>query len=459
MALHVVKKGLDLPIGGGPVQEIEAARNVTHVAVLADDYIGMKPGFSVTVGTEVKRGQVLFEDKKCPGVVFTAPAAGRIAAINRGARRALQSVIIELGEAELRGTAGADDRVAFTAHTGKDAKSYAGQQARDLLVESGLWTAIRTRPFSRVPSPKTTPHSIFITAMDTNPLAPSLETVVQGREADLNAGVELVTKLAEVPVYFCKAAGSKLQPAALPRLSVEEFRGPHPSGTAGLHIHTLDAVGRHKTVWYVGLQDVLAIGALVRTGELDVTRVVSLAGPGVQRPRLLRTRIGAPLGQLVEGELQPGEQRVISGSVLSGRQAGGEVHGYLGRYHQQITVLPEGREREFLGWLAPGFNRFSVVNLFFSKLKRPAEYQFTTSTNGSERAMVPIGNYEKVMPLDLQPTFLLRSLIVNDLERAEELGCLELDEEDLALCTFVCPGKYEYGPILRRNLTLIEKEG
>lgn len=459
MALHLVRKGLNLPIGGNPAQEVETGRSVTHVALLASDYIGMKPSFSVTVGSAVRRGQLLFENKACPGVFFTAPAAGTVAAINRGAKRALQSVVIELNEAERRNAAGDEDLTRFGTHISPEAKAYSAEAARALLVESGLWTAFRTRPFSKVPSPGSTPHSIFVTAMDTNPLAPSMEVVARGREADLNAGVELLTRLGEGKVYFCTAPGSALKPPALPQVSVEEFKGPHPGGTPGLHIHTLDPVSRKKTVWQIGLQDVLAMGALVRTGVLDVTRIISLAGPGVEKPRLVRTRLGASIDELLQGELGAGEQRIISGSVLSGRQASGELFGYLGRYHQQISVVPEGREREFLGWLTPGGKKFSVVNVFLSKLLKPAQIPFTTSTNGSERAMVPIGTYEQIMPMDIQPTFLLRSLIVNDLERAEELGCLELDEEDLGLCTFVCPGKYEYGPILRRNLTLIEKEG
>ncbi|MBI3118998.1 MAG: Na(+)-translocating NADH-quinone reductase subunit A [Candidatus Hydrogenedentes bacterium] len=459
MAVHHIKKGLNLPIAGAPAPQVEAARAVHRVALLAEDYVDLKPSFRVAAGDTVRRGQVLFEDKRTSGVLYTSPAAGTVLAIHRGARRALQSIVLELNEAELRGAPGAGDEVAFAAYAGADAAAYTPDQVRALLLESGLWTALRTRPFSKTPPSGTQPHSLFITASDTNPLAPPAEIVAAGREADLAAGVTLLTKLTEGKVYFCKTAGSSLTAPTLPQVSVEEFSGPHPSGTAGLHIHVLDPVGRQKTVWHIGLQDVLAIGALVRTGKLDATRIVSLAGPGVQRPRLLRTRLGAAVDELVAGELQPAEQRVISGSVLAGRIATGDIDGFLGRFHNQISVLPEGREREFLGWLLPGFDKFSIVKVFASALGRATAYPFTTSTNGSDRAMVPIGTYEKVMPFDIQPTFLLRSLIVNDIERAEELGCLELDEEDLALCTFVCPGKYEYGPILRRNLTLIEKEG
>ena len=217
---------------------------------------------------------------------------------------------------------------------------------------------------------------------------------------------------------------------------------------------------RDRVSWYINYQDVIAIGHLFATGKLDVSRVVSLAGPSVRDPRLVRTRIGASLDGLTDGELNDGENRVISGSVLSGRKAAGEIHGYLGRHHLQVSVLPEDRERVFLGWLSPGSEKYSTTNIFVSALtRRIQKFNFTTTTNGSHRTMIPLGTYEEVVPLDILPTFLLRSLLVNDLETAERLGCLELDEEDLALCTFVCPGKNDYGTALRRNLETIEREG
>jgi len=460
MALHVIKKGLDLPITGGPSQELEQGKPVRRVALVAADYVGMKPGFRVAVGDTVQRGQVLFEDKKTPGVLHTSPGSGTVAAIHRGARRALVSVVIELNEGERHAGTSVDDAVRFESHqAGKDPSLYDRAGVQALLIESGLWTALRTRPFSKVPKPGSVPHAIFVTAMDSQPHAPPMDLIGRDREVDIAAAVQVLGKLTDGRVYFCKAQGSTLHPPTHERVQVEEFAGPHPSGLAGLHIHLLEPVGRNKTVWTVGLQDLLAMGHLFRTGELDVRRIISMAGPSIQRPRLLRTRLGASLDELTEGELAEGEQRVISGSVMSGRSAQGERRGYLGRFHNQVSALREGREREFIGWLLPGLNRFSVVRAYLSSLIPDRLYEFTTNTMGSERAMVPIGTYEQVMPFDMQPTFLLRSIIVNDVERAEMYGCLELDEEDVALCTFVCPGKYEYGPILRRNLTIIEKEG
>ncbi|MFP4500400.1 MAG: Na(+)-translocating NADH-quinone reductase subunit A [Candidatus Hydrogenedentota bacterium] len=459
MGHHVIKKGLDLPITGEPEQRIEEAAPVSRVAVMAADYPGMRPSFQVKVDDEVKRGQVLFENKKQPGILHTAPGAGRVVGIHRGDRRALQSVVIELNEAERTGNPGDADFQPFDAYTQKDPALLDRDQVTALLIESGMWTAIKARPFAKNPPVSEKPHAIFITALDTEPLAAQADVVAQGREEDLRVGALVVAKLTDGTTYWCTRQDTKTRPPANAGIEIETFAGPHPAGLPGTHIHLLDPVHRAKSVWYLHLQDVLDMGALFRTGRLPVERVVSLCGPQVVKPRLLRTRLGAWLDELIAGELKEGENRVISGSVLSGRIASGEVHGYLGRYARHISVVREGREREFLGWLGAGTDKFSITRAFASALNRSKRFDFTTTTYGSPRAMVPIGMYEQVMPHDILPTYLLRAMVVNDIERAEQLGCLELDEEDMALCTFVSPGKTEYGPILRRNLDIIEKEG
>ena len=242
------------------------------------------------------------------------------------------------------------------------------------------------------------------------------------------------------------------------RVQVEEFSGPHPAGLVGTHIHFLDPVHRNKTVWHIGLQDVIAWGHLFTTGRIMTERVVALSGPTVKHPKLIRTRMGASIMDLVDGELEDVENRVISGSVLSGRKAD-EARAFLGRYHQQITVLEEGNKRAFLGWITPGFEFFTIKNLALSKMFFGQRLKLNTSTNGSHRALVPHGNYDDVMPLDILPNFLIRALVTRDLDDAEKLGILELEEEDLALCTFSCSSKMDFGPILRENLTEIEKEG
>lgn len=459
MALHTVKRGLDLPITGEPAQRIEAGPQVTRVAITAEDYIGLKPTMFVEEGAEVLRGQTLMEDKKNPGVVYTAPGAGRVVAVHRGKKRALLSVVIELNDRERAGQPADEDFVSFESYKGGDASILSRDDIRALLVESGMWTCLRQRPFSKVPAPARTPDAIFVTAMDSNPLAADVEVVLAGNEDDFRLGLNCVAKLTDGSTFVCMKAGAKVPVSTQKGIKYEEFSGKHPCGTVGYHIHVLRPVNREREVWYLHYQDVIAIGRLFRTGRLDVERVVPLAGPQVKNPRLVRTRWGASLEQLCAGELHEGENRIISGSVWAGRKAVGDKVGYLGRFSLQVTVLREGRERELIGWLTPGLNRFSTLNIYVSRLLPGKKFDFTTTTNGSERAMVPIGTYEDVTPFDLMPTFLLRALAAKDMEKAEQLGVLELDEEDLALCTFVCPGKYEYGPLLREMLTDIEKEG
>ena len=456
MSLHTIKKGLDLPLAGAPEQQIHTAGQPTRVALIADDYVGMKPTMYVQPGDAVRRGQLLFEDKKTPRVRYTAPAGGTVAAVNRGERRALLSVVIELDEAE---RAGGNDCVPFESFTGKPAADLSREQVTDLLIESGMWTSIRQRPFSRVANPEEPPAAIFVTAMDSNPHAPSVDVALKGREADFERGLQAVSKLTEGTVYVCTAPGSSVRVPSGSKFSGEEFAGPHPAGTAGVHIHYLMPVDRKRTVWYLNYQDVAAIGALFGSGALDVERVISLAGPSVKQPRLVRTRIGTSLDELVEGQIEGGEQRVISGSVLSGRKAEGEIEGFLGRFHLQVSVLLEGRHRELIGWLLPGPTKFSTINTYIGKFIPGQRFRMTTNTNGSHRAMVPTGMHERVMPMDILPTFLLRALLMQDVEKAEELGVLELDEEDLALCTFVDVGKNEYGRLLRQMLERIQKEG
>lgn len=459
LAVHKIKKCLELPLAGRPQPTVDAAPEPETVALLGADYIGLKPSLAVGVGDIVRRGQKLFEDRKNPGVSFTAPAAGTVKAINRGERRAFQSLVIELSEAERSGGPGVEDFARFESYRGPEGLN--ADDVKALLLESGLWTAFRARPFGRVPTPESRPHSIFVTAMDTNPLAPPVDLVLRslaGGRADFELGLGLVAPLTDGEVFLCRAAGSAVD-AGASGARVEEFAGKHPAGTAGLHIHLLDPVHLNKQVWEIGYQDVVAIGRLFATGLLDVERIVSLGGPAVLSPRLLKTRAGAGLTGLIEGQLAPGENRVISGSVLDGRTSQGEVHGYLGRYHRQITVLAEDRQRRLLGWLAPGFDRFSVLPAFISRLLPRRSFAFTTNNHGESRAIFPLGTYEKVMPMDIPATFLLRALAAGDDERAVELGCLELLEEDLALSSFVCPGKNDFGSMLRDVLNRIEREG
>jgi len=449
-----IRKGLDLPIDGQPVQAIQPAGPVSQVALIGDDYVGMKPSLQVQVGDSVKIGQPLFEDKKTPGVIFTAPAAGKIVAINRGEKRKFLSIVIDV-DGEGRDIA-CEAKVAFDKHDSLDALDR--ESAEKQLVASGLWTSLRTRPYSKVPTLGSSPNSIFVTAMDTNPLSAEPELVIGNETENFIAGLTVITKLTEGKVYVCTRNDSRIPGDKVPNVIHEEFHGPHPAGLPGTHIHMLDPVGPEKTVWQIGYQDVIAIGHLFRNGELLTDRVVSIAGPRVTKPGLYKTRLGAKIDDLTMGMIESDNNRLVSGSVLCGRKIEEPVN-FLGRYDLQVTALEEGTKREFFGWQKPGFNKFSITRIYAGAFGAGKKFKMNTNINGGHRSMVPVGTYERIMPLDVLPTQLLRALIVKDTDSAQALGCLELAEEDLALCTYVCPGKYDFGSILRENLTLIEKEG
>ncbi|MGS2874379.1 Na(+)-translocating NADH-quinone reductase subunit A [Enterobacter huaxiensis] len=444
-----IRKGLDLPISGVPEQHVATGASIRHVAILGDDYLGMRPSMRVQEGDRVVKGQALFEDKKNPGVLFTAPASGTVVAINRGERRILQSVVICID---------GDEQREFARYEPEDLTTLSRDAVQAQLLESGLWTAFRTRPFSKSPVPGTEPAAIFVTAIDTNPLCVDPEPVILAQRKAFDAGLTVLTRLTSGKVHVCQASGGKLGGHSHGQVTFNEFAGPHPAGLVGTHIHFLEPVSLTKQVWHLNYQDVIAIGKLFTTGELCAERVIALGGPQAVNPRLVRTLMGADINELLAGETKAGENRLISGSVLSGRHAVG-AQAYLGRFHLQVSIVQEGREKELFGWVLPGADKFSVTRTTLGHFLRHKLFSFSTSTHGGERAMVPIGNYERVMPLDILPTVLLRDLLAGDTDGAQALGCLELDEEDLALCTYVCPGKYEYGPVLREVLTRIEQEG
>ncbi len=446
MAIEL-KQGLDLPMSGRPVQDIREGPAIRRVGLIGDDYNGLRPSLQVEVGDRVRKGQALFSDKRNPGVLFTSPVAGTIAAIHRGEKRKFLSIEIDIDGQE---------QVEFKPTAGIGELTRDNVQKR--LVESGLWTALRTRPFSRVPALDTEPNSLFVTAMDTNPLAADPELIISQQKEAFTAGLQVLSKLTRGKTYVCTRFDSRIPDRKIPNVEFEQFQGPHPAGLVGTHIHFLDPVSANKMVWWIGYQDVIAVGHLFTTGELSVERVISVAGPKVKQPGLYRTILGASLDELVADNRTDGHLRLISGSVLCGRKSESPT-GYLGRYHNQVAVLEEGTEREFLNWQKPGADKFSLTPVYLGSWLKGKLFPFTTSTGGSKRAMVPIGTYEKVMPLRMLPTQLLRALLVGNTDQAQGLGCLELDEEDLALCTYVCPGKYDYGSVLRESLQLIEKEG
>ncbi|PIE14541.1 MAG: NADH:ubiquinone reductase (Na(+)-transporting) subunit A [Rhodobacterales bacterium] len=445
-----LRKGLNVPITGAPRTDTVEQGTVKTVGILGEDYIGLKPRILVAEGDTVAPGTPVLINKALPEVNVVSPVAGTVKAINRGARRKLVSIEIEVSD-------GAADPVDFSG-TG-DVATVEGLVER--LCAAGLWTAFRTRPYSKVPAPETRPAAIYVTAMDSEPLAADPAPIIREEAGAFAAGIAAIAGLSEGKTFLCQEAGANLPGADAAGVEAVEFSGPHPAGLAGTHMHFLETPNATKTVWTIGYQDVIVIGRLLTTGRYDASCVIALAGPVCGDPRLVRTVAGASMADLVASDL-PADLpvRLISGSVLSGRAGQGES-AYLGRYARQITVIEEDHKQIPMGWIRPMFSKYAVQPVLGSALSKLSGRKFplTSNLNGGRRAMVPIGTFEKLMPQDFLPTQLLRALLVMDTDQAQALGALELDEEDLGLVGFACPAKYEYGLALRDSLTKIEKEG
>lgn len=444
---HTLKKGLDVPVLGAPDTKIEDAAKVRTVAILGQDYIGLKPRLSVQEGDVIAAGAPVLAHKDTPEVQVTAPVSGRIKAINRGARRVLVSVEIEVDES-------AAEPVDFSS-VGDDSTA---DGLRKRLCAAGLWTSFRTRPYSKIPAPDAAPAAIYVTAMDSEPLSGDAATIINDQGEAFARGLAAITVLTEGKTYLCQDSGATIPGADLASVTAVGFSGPHPAGLAGTHMHFLEPPSAEKTVWSVGYHDVIAIGHLLLTGRINSARVVALSGPKCSRPRLVRTLSGASMTDLCAEDLGTDDPiRIISGSILSGR-AGEGVTAYLGRYARQITLIKEDHDQIPLGWIRPMASKYAVQPVLGSAFSKKL-YALTSNLNGGRRAMVPIGTFEQLMPQDFLPTQLLRALLVMDTDQAQALGALELDEEDLGLCGFACPAKYEYGLALRDSLSKIEREG
>ena len=447
-----IKKGLDIPIYGTPAEDIVDSKKSRSVAVLGNDYVGMKPTMLVEEGDSVSLGQPLFEDKKNPGVLITSPAGGKIEAINRGDRRALQSIVIEV-EAE-------EKAEEFKSFTTEELVSATSESVRHQLITSGMWAAFRTRPYSKIPTVDSSPSNVFISVLDTEPLSPDPEKIVNLRLEDFNFGISVLKRLIDCPIHISVSENSSLEIIEDEQVKKHRFSGPHPAGLVGTHMHYISPASLTNVNWTIGYQDLMAIGSLFKTGYVSTERVIALSGPQVNEPRFIKTRLGACTDELTAGELTQRENRIISGSVISGREAIGS-YAYLGRYHNQISVIaePNSKDREFMNWLTPGPRKFSKIPLFLSSLFPKKIFKFKALMNGSDRPIVPIGVYEEVLPLNMLPAMLLRNVVLMDTEKIQDLGGLELDEEDLSLCSYVCPGKYDFGSLLRAGLNKIEVEG
>lgn len=443
-----IKRGLDLPIDGRAASPaIHDRLDVRQVALLPQEAHGIKAKVLVEEGQTVKVGDPLFHDRRDDDVLFTAPAAGRVSAVHRGARRVPLSVVIDVD---------GDARAELPAPRPGGASA---DELRAALMGSGLWAYLRRRPFDGVARSTDQPVGIVVTAMDSRPLAPRPQEVLAGREEAFRGGLAALVGLGAAPVHLCVGTDEDWGAWTAEGVRTEVFDGPHPAGNAGTHIHHLCPVGSTRTAWHVGYQGVADIGQFLLSGKLPTSRVVAITGPVVDEPKLVRTRIGASIAAFAGGETGIEHPRFVDGSALDGRALELDgPQGFLGRYSNQLTLLNDDVRRELLGWMKPVAGRYSVTNLLLDKFFRK-RFTMDTDSNGSLRAIVPIGVYERVMPLDILATQLIKALASHDLEGAEKLGALELAEEDLALCEYVDPCKVPITTMLRDMLTRIEKEG
>ena len=426
-------KGLNLPISGTPDPIISDTPNVTSVSLLANDFVGMKPTMMVKVGDIVKRGTKLFEDKKNPGIFFTSPAGGTVKDINRGDKRKFLSVEVEVSENE--------DAEYFEYENTSEGLA-------ELLINTGLWNAFRTRPFNRTPKVGSLPDAVFVNACDTNPLSVDPYFIIDQDRDDFKNGLEALTRLFSCPIH-CTYQNNNFE-INVDKINYCQVSGPHPAGLSSTHISQLYPVSINKIAWTINYQDIISLGYLLKNKSLRTHKIIALGGPSVFKPSLISARISGNIDQLTAGKID-NNSRVVSGSLIYGHASEG-IMNYLGFYDSIISAIPDEANDIFLNWLMPGSNLHSKLNVFLSSLLKPNKFTFNVSLNGGDRAIVPVGSYDEILPMDILVPQLLKALVVGDIEQAVELGMLELAPEDLALASYICPSKYDYCSILANNL-------
>ncbi len=442
-----ISKGLNINLEGAAEKITTVAEPAETVAVKPDDFIGLIPKLTVKQGEEVKAGSPVFFDKQRPEIFFTSPVSGEVVEIVRGDKRKILEVKIL-----------ADRETKYVDFGAANPAQLSREQVAEKLLASGAWTLLRQRPYGIVPSPTAKPKAIFISAFDTNPLAPDNDFVVHGNAENFQAGIDAIAKLTEGKVHLNINGASKASEVFTnaKNVQINKFTGPHPAGNVGIQIHHISPIKKGESVWFVSPQDVIIIGKLFTKGIFDATRLVALTGSEVKKPKYFKLAIGSSVKNILKDNVNEGNNRYISGNVLTGTRISND--GYLGYYDAQVTVIPEGDEAEFLGWIAPGFDKLSVSRTFFSWLTPNKKYKLNSNLHGEERAYVVTGQYEAVLPMNIYPVQLVKAIMIEDLELMEGLGIYEVSEEDFALCEFVCTSKIEVQKIIRKGLNLMLKE-
>jgi Na+-transporting NADH:ubiquinone oxidoreductase subunit A len=442
-----ITRGLNINLKGEAERVFATAPLPEVFAIKPTDFYGIIPKLLVKQGDQVKAGTPLFYDKNNEKVKFTAPVSGEVVEIVRGEKRKILEIKIL-----------ADKEISYQEFTKADPKNLSREVIIETLLESGTWPFIRQRPYNTIANPNQKPKSIFISAFETAPLAPDNDFILHGHGEDFQIGLDAIAKLTDGKVHLNVSADLAVSKVFTNSkgVQVNKFSGPHPAGNVGVQIHHLDPINKGEVVWFLYPQDVLAIGKLFKEGKYDATRVIALTGSQVKSPKYFKTIQGCSLKNILSGNLLEEKNRIISGNVLMGSQVLPE--GFLGFYDTQVTVIPEGDEPEFMGWLIPSSDRFSMSRTFFSWLTPGKEYELNTNLHGEERAFVVTGEYEKVFPFDIYPVQLLKSILVEDIDLMEKLGIYEVAEEDFALCEFVCTSKIDSQKIIRKGMDMIKKE-
>lgn len=442
-----IRKGANIKLVGSAEKTTSDTTLPSSFALKPTDFHGMVPKLLLKEGAEVKAGTPIFYSKSNERIKFVSPVSGEIAEVVRGAKRKILEVKIVADSEQKSETAAPVDFSSFD----RAKMAYA-------LLDAGLWPFIKRRPYDIIADPTEAPKSIFVSGFDSAPLGADLNYILEGREADFQTGIDALSKLTEGEVHLNIQSGSGSFMANAKNAQVNTFTGPHPAGLPGIQIHHIDPVNKGEVVWVVDAQAVAIIGRFLKTGKFDFSKKIALAGSEVEKPQYLNTWIGASLDSILKGRVRDGDNRIIDGNVLSGNKLSED--GYLGFHSNVISVIPEGREPQFMGWLAPNFHKFSLSQSYFSWLMPNKKYRLNTNMNGEDRAFVMSGQYEDVLPMDLYPVHLLKAIMSNDIEKMEALGIYEVAPEDLALCEYACTSKTPVQKLIREGLdTAIQELG
>lgn len=444
-----LRKGLDINLLGVAEESLATAPAASLYAVSPLDFEGVTPKLLVKPGDRVKAGTPLFFNKYNERVLFTSPVSGEVAAVNRGEKRKVLNVTVI-----------PDANQSYEEFPKLDLTKASREEIVCQLLQSGLWPMFVQRPYGVIANPSDTPKAVFVSAFDSAPLAPNYNYALRGEEKNLQKGIQVLRRLTSGKVHLSVRAHAEGLMAALTGVEMHAFAGKHPVGNVGVQIHHIDPVNKGEVVWTINIQDLAIVGRLFNEGRVDMTKTVAVTGSEVEKPHYIRMIAGATLASVLGANIRAQKEgdhvRIIAGNVLTGVKTASD--GYIGFYANQLTLIPEGDKYELLGWAMPRLNKFSVSKAYFSWICPRKQYNLDTNLNGGERPFVVTGLYEKYLPMDIHPMYLLKACLAGDIDKMENLGIYEVTEEDFALCEFVDPSKIEIQQIIRDGINLMIKE-